>query len=61
MRGRVISFFYLNRGLVPLGTVGAGLAAEAVGVQLTVAVMGLIVAALGLTTLLRVPAMRTVE
>jgi predicted MFS family arabinose efflux permease len=61
MRGRVISFFYLNRGLVPLGTVVAGLAAEAVGVQLTVAVMGLIVAALGLTTLLRVPTMRTVE
>jgi MFS family permease len=61
MRGRVISFFYLNRGLVPLGTVVAGLAAEAFGVQLTVAVMGLIVAALGLTTLLRVPTMSTVE
>jgi hypothetical protein len=61
MRGRVISFFYLNRGLVPLGTVAAGVAAEIIGVQATVTIMGLTVAALGFTTLLRVPRVSGVE
>jgi MFS transporter, DHA1 family, staphyloferrin A biosynthesis exporter len=61
MRGRVISFFYLNRGLVPLGTVAAGVAAEVFGVQPTVTAMGLAVAALGLFTLWRVPRVRGVE
>jgi MFS family permease len=61
MRGRVISFFYLNRGLVPLGTVAAGVAAEFIGVQATVTIMGLTVAALGFTTLLRVPRVSGVE
>ena len=61
MRGRVISFFYLNRGLVPLGTVAAGVAAEVFGVQATVTAMGLAVVGLGLMTLWRVPRVRGVE
>ncbi|MGH2355669.1 MAG: MFS transporter, partial [Chloroflexota bacterium] len=61
MRGRVISFFYLNRGLVPLGTVAAGVMAVAIGVQQTVTIMGLTVAALGLFTLWRIPRVRDVE
>jgi MFS family permease len=61
MRGRVISFFYLNRGLVPLGTVAAGAAAEVIGVQTTVTAMGLLVVGLGLTTLWLAPRVREVE
>ena len=61
MRGRVISFFYLNRGLVPLGTVAAGVSAEIIGVQTTVTIMGAIVAILGLATFWRVPRVRSVE
>ena len=61
MRGRVISFFYLNRGLVPLGTVAAGVAAELFGVQVTVTAMGALVAGLGLLTLWRAPRVREVE
>jgi hypothetical protein len=61
MRGRVISFFYLNRGLVPLGTVVAGVSAEVIGVQPTVTIMGLTVAALGFLTLWRVPRVSRVE
>jgi MFS family permease len=61
MRGRVISFFYLNRGLVPLGTVAAGVAAELFGVQVTVTAMGAMVAGLGLLTLWRAPRVREVE
>ena len=61
MRGRVISFFYLNRGLVPLGTVAAGVAAQVFGVQPTVTVMGLAVVGLGLFTLWQVPRVREVE
>jgi MFS family permease len=61
MRGRVISFFYLNRGLVPLGTVAAGIAADLIGAQWTVTIMGLTIVTLGLLTLLRVPKMQEVE
>ena len=61
MRGRVISFFYLNRGLVPLGAVAAGVAAEAIGVQATVTAMGLAVVGLGMLTLWRAPRVREVE
>ena len=61
MRGRVMSVFFLNRGLVPLGTVGAGFAAEFIGAQWTVTIMGLVVVLLGLLTITRVPKIREVE
>jgi MFS family permease len=61
MRGRVISFFYLNRGLVPLGTVAAGFAAQVFGVQPTVTAMGAMVVGLGLMTWWRAPRVREVE
>jgi MFS family permease len=60
MRGRVMSIFFLNRGLVPLGTVAAGLATEAIGAQATVTIMASIVITLALVTLLRVPRVREV-
>lgn len=52
MRGRVMSIFFLNRGLVPLGTVGAGFASEFIGVQLTVTIMALIIIVIGIVALL---------
>ncbi|MGH9172877.1 MAG: MFS transporter, partial [Vicinamibacterales bacterium] len=61
MRGRVMSVFFLNRGLVPLGTIGAGLTAEAIGAQWTVSIMSSIVILLALLTLARVPQVRNVE
>jgi MFS family permease len=61
MRGRVMSIFFLNRGLVPLGTLGAGLASEWIGAPLTVSIMGSVVVLLALVTLLRVPRLRDVE
>lgn len=58
MRGRVMSIFFLNRGMVPLGTVAAGFASEVVGVQTTVGVMGMGVVVLALYAYLRVPRVR---
>lgn len=58
MRGRVMSIFYLNRGMVPLGTVAAGFASEWIGVQSTVAIMGSGVVLLALYAWLRVPRIR---
>lgn len=58
MRGRVMSVFFLNRGMVPLGTIGAGFATEIIGVQWTVTWMGLIVVVLGVGALLFLPRLR---
>ncbi|HEX5166868.1 MAG TPA: MFS transporter, partial [Thermomicrobiales bacterium] len=61
MRGRVMSVFFLNRGLVPLGTIGAGFAAEFIGAQWTVTIMASVVILLALLTIARVPQVREVE
>jgi MFS family permease len=61
MRGRVMSVFFLNRGLVPLGTIGAGFAAEFIGAQWTVAIMASAVILLAVLTIARVPQVREVE
>lgn len=61
MRGRVMSVFFLNRGLVPLGTMLAGFAAGVIGAPLTVAVMGGVVIVLALTIAVRVPVIRALE
>jgi len=58
MRGRVLSVFFLNRGLVPLGTMLAGLTARFVGAPLTVSIMGAVVVVLALTLMIRVPVVR---
>jgi hypothetical protein len=52
MRGRVMSIFFLNRGLVPLGTVGAGFASEFIGVQATVTIMASIIIVIGIIALI---------
>ncbi|HCG30340.1 MAG TPA: MFS transporter, partial [Chloroflexi bacterium] len=61
MRGRVMSIFFLNRGMVPLGTVAAGFASEWIGVQVTVGVMGMGVVLLALYAYLRVPRVRALR
>jgi MFS family permease len=61
MRGRVMSIFYLNRGMVPLGTIGAGFASEVIGVQLTVTIMAAVVVLLALSAFVRVPRLRHLE
>ena len=61
MRGRVMSVFFLNRGLVPLGTLIAGFASEAFGARTTVAVMGATVVTLAIVAMVRVPRLKAVE
>jgi MFS family permease len=61
MRGRVMSVFFLNRGMVPLGTVGAGFATEFIGVQWTVTAMASVLIALGLAALVFLPRLRALE
>ncbi len=46
MRGRVMSVFFLNRGLVPLGTLLGAAGAAAVGAPLALAAMGAVMGAL---------------
>ncbi len=58
MRGRVMSVFFLNRGLVPLGTMFAGVLARYIGAPLTVSIMGAVVVVLALVLTLRVPVLR---
>jgi MFS family permease len=61
MRGRVMSVFFLNRGMVPLGTVGAGFATEFIGVQWTVTAMAGMLIALGLSAFMFLPRLRALE
>jgi MFS family permease len=60
MRGRVMSIYFLNRGLVPLGTVAAGFATEVIGAPWTVTIMGSVVVALALLSTIRVPRLREI-
>ncbi len=48
VRGRVMSVFFLNRGLVPLGTLAGATGAAALGAPLALALMGLAMGALAL-------------
>lgn len=61
MRGRVMSIFFLNRGMLPLGTLGAGVATEIIGVQWTVTIMAAALALLGLVMFFRAPEVRGIE
>jgi MFS family permease len=58
MRGRVLSVFFLNRGLVPLGTMLAGFSARLLGPQHTVTIMGVSLVVLALAVGARVQALR---
>jgi MFS transporter, DHA1 family, staphyloferrin A biosynthesis exporter len=57
-RGRVMSTLFLSRGMVPLGTLIAGLAATAVGVQWALAGMASVLVILALVTARFVPRVR---
>jgi MFS transporter, DHA1 family, staphyloferrin A biosynthesis exporter len=60
MRGRVMSIFFLNRGMLPLGTLGAGIATELIGVQLTVTIMASALVILGVVMFFRSPEVREI-
>lgn len=61
MRGRVMSVFFLNRGMVPLGTVGAGFLTEFIGVQWTTSLMAAVLIALAVAALIFLPRLRALE
>jgi MFS family permease len=61
LRGRVMSLYMLDRGLMPAGALFAGVVAHFIGAPLTVATMGAIVIVLTLVVVWRVPAIRALE
>jgi len=61
LRGRVMSLYMLDRGLMPAGALFAGVVAHFIGAPLTVAIMGAIVIVLTLVVAWRVPAIRALE
>jgi MFS transporter, DHA1 family, staphyloferrin A biosynthesis exporter len=60
LRGRVMSLYMLDRGLMPVGALMAGVTAHVVGAPSTVAIMGGIVIVLALLVAWRVPRMRQI-
>jgi len=61
LRGRVMSLYMLDRGLMPAGALFAGVVAHFIGAPSTVAAMGAIVIVLALAVAWRVPAIRSLE
>jgi MFS transporter, DHA1 family, staphyloferrin A biosynthesis exporter len=61
LRGRVMSLYMLDRGLMPAGALFAGIVAHFIGAPSTVAMMGAIVIVLTLVVAWRVPAIRSLE
>ena len=61
LRGRVMSLYMLDRGLMPAGALFAGVLAHFIGAPSTVATMGAIVIVLALVVAWRVPAIRALE
>lgn len=60
-RGRVMSTMFLNRGLVPLGTMIAGFGAELWGVQIMTTLMALVVVAMAMVIGVKAPSVRELE
>jgi MFS transporter, DHA1 family, staphyloferrin A biosynthesis exporter len=60
-RGRIVSTLFLNRSMVPLGTVVAGIGTQLVGVQATSAAMAAGLLLLALTMARLAPAARNLE
>lgn len=58
LHGRVMGVYRLDRGLMPLGSMGAGAAADAVGAPTTVLVMGSTCMVLAAAALLSAPVLR---
>ena len=58
-RGRVLSMLFLNRGMVPLGTMVAGFATAAFGPQVAVGAMAAVLVVIAALTARFVPALRT--
>jgi hypothetical protein len=61
LRGRVMSLYMLDRGLMPAGALLAGVSAHFIGAPSTVAMMGAVVIVLALFLAWRVPAIRALE
>ena len=59
LRGRVMSLYMLDRGLMPAGALFAGVTAHVIGAPSAVALMGAIVVILALLVAWRVPHLRT--
>jgi MFS family permease len=60
-RGRIVSTLFLNRSMVPLGTVVAGLGTQVIGVQSTTAAMAAGLLLLAVTIAYLAPAARNLE
>lgn len=58
LRGRVMSIYMLDRGLMPIGALTAGISAHWIGAPATVSLMGLTVVLLGLLVAWRAPVVR---
>jgi MFS-type transporter involved in bile tolerance (Atg22 family) len=58
LRGRVMSIYSLDRGLMPVGSLLAGVMAHFIGAPATVSFMGLTVIVLGLLVAWRAPIIR---
>lgn len=58
LRGRVMSIYMLDRGLMPIGALTAGVSAHWIGAPATVSLMGLTVILLGLLVAWRAPVVR---
>jgi predicted MFS family arabinose efflux permease len=58
MRGRVSSVHMLDAGLMPLGTLAAGMLAELLGAPATVTILGAALAGVAVLALLRLPILR---
>lgn len=58
MRGRVMSLYMLNVGLVPAGSFAAGAVAELAGVSVTVTATGIIIVMITVFAAVRLPEMR---
>lgn len=61
LRGRVLSIYNLDRGLMPAGALMAGVTAHFVGAPVTVGIMGLVVIVLALVVAWSVPLLREFE
>lgn len=61
LRGRVMSLYMLDRGLMPAGALFAGVTAHFIGAPATVSMMGAVVIILALLVAWRVPLIRKLE
>src|SRR4029453_15039947 len=60
LRGRVMSIYALDRGLMPVGALMAGVSAHVIGAPATVSYMGLVVILLAILVAWRAPVVREI-